>query len=185
MYSFVPASVCVSILIHCRTHSMYHCVWLVLLILSTAPPVVIVVIAAPIAHPYYGSELGWDCVCDGMWWHSGCSPVLNQLYSYFYVCIDANSSFNFGTYSLSATCRCWLSPQNGTHWAFFVPAILVALVSIFRPLLSIAICWPAAADALHIVHMLNHMLCQGQAFVSMHTVHTMHICMYVRTCLHT
>ena len=37
------------------------------------------------------------------------------------------------TPSLSVVCSCWLSSQNGTHWAFFAPAILVALVSTIGP----------------------------------------------------
>ena len=36
---------------------------------------------------------------------------------------------NMSEHSLSVICRCWLSSQNGTHWAFFTPGILVALVS--------------------------------------------------------
>ena len=60
LYSIVyTASITCTIVLRLRA-GIYLCA-----LSSAASPVVIVVIAAPIAHPYYGSELGWElCVME-------------------------------------------------------------------------------------------------------------------------
>ena len=91
--------------------------------------------------------------------------------------------------SLSVICRCWLSSQNGTHWAFFTPAILVALVSNNGPVrasrASYSQSQPVTASRAsysqhHAYHMYLKFVYVCVAFVHIHvcvlTILTAHTC---------